>query len=237
MSGTVTSSLQRLQRAQVLGDRVRRVAEALDGFQHADARVGRNDVRPAEHPRNGRRRHPGTLGDFANVRHQHSLRPRALTDVTATTPAITWPAVVPGRTPAGWRSRCCVIPSSRPAGISDTVDSARFAISAFGHGHRLFGILCRPHENVGGVLANDHARDDLAVLHLEHLGLVLIRDHLRRPEDRLEHVALLEAAGDGREVRADVLADAPRRSDGSRRRPSRTIGRPASGEPACSCLF
>ena len=71
MSGTVTSSLPRAQRAQVLRGRVRRVAEPLDGGHHLAPRVGRDDVGLAEHARDGRGRDAGAFGDFVDVGHGH----------------------------------------------------------------------------------------------------------------------------------------------------------------------
>ena len=62
-----------------------------------------------------------------------------------------------------------------------------------------------------GAFAHDEAAHDLAVAQLEHLRLVLIRNDLRRPEDRLEDVPLLEAAGDRRRIGSDVPADPPKR--------------------------
>ena len=102
-----------------------------------------------------------------------------------------------------------VTASSRPSGISDTVDGARLVMLGLGHDHRLVRLLTGPDQQRRRVLTHQHAGDDRPVGQLEHLRLVLIRDDLRRPEDRLENVAPLEPAGQRGQVRTDVLADRP----------------------------
>ena len=67
--GDGDNQLAGAQRAQALGDRVRREAEAFDRLQDAPAGARRDDVRAAQDTRDGRGRDTGALGDFVDGGH------------------------------------------------------------------------------------------------------------------------------------------------------------------------
>ena len=78
-----------------------------------------------------------------------------------------------------------------------------------GNRHRLFWCVSRPNLETRRGLEHDHARVDVAILGLDQNHLVLVGDRLRGVDDRVQHVAASKAAGERRQIRADVLADFP----------------------------